>query len=126
MQTKILIGIISVFFTGTTVFAQQNTESTNAKKDIYVPGMTKEEKAEKAYQESLKQVEIKKSNIPADEKKDFAPVEISPVKINENVTPIEREQNDIKLLIVEPKEAVINRSEIEKVRVIESEKPDKK
>lgn len=85
MLTKILIGTLLVFFTGNTLFAQQKTENSNAKKDIYVPGMTKEEKAEKVYQESLKQEEIKKSNVPAVENKNVPQEENKKVNANKEI-----------------------------------------
>ena len=37
MQKKIFIGIISVMFTGGSLFAQQTNESTTVKQEIYVP-----------------------------------------------------------------------------------------
>lgn len=85
MLTKIFIGTILVFFTGKTLIAQQNTETSNSKKDIYVPGMTKEEKVEKVYQESLKQEEIKKSNVPAVENKNVPQEENKKVNANKEI-----------------------------------------
>lgn len=121
MLNKIFIGIISVLFTGGSLFAQQNTEATNAKKVVCVPVMTKELRADKINKERIKQAEMKKN--------DVSPVEKNAVinKENEiNPATIEESQSNDKLLKIESKEILLNKTETEKVILIESEKPDKK
>jgi len=129
MQNIIFIGIILVLFTGSKLFAQQNTVTTNAKKDIYVPGLTKEEKAEKMQQEYVKQEEMKKKVVPVVETKTVINNENTPATTNEktlNPVTIKKSLSDNKPVKVERKEVLINSSEIEKVRAIEIEKTDKK
>lgn len=107
-----------------TVFPNNKNEQISpAKKEIYVPEMTKEQMAEQINKERIKQAEMKKNEV--------LPVEKNADVINEDAPPVEKNvvimnesQSNVKLLKIESKEKLLNNTE--KVNLIKSEKPDKK
>ena len=98
-----------------------NNKVSPAKKDIYMPVMTKEQRVDRINKERSKQAEINKSGVPADEKNAAI---INTNEINSAV--IKELQPNVKLLKIESKEILLNNTEIEKVNLIESSKPGKK
>lgn len=68
MRKKIQILLLFIFISGGALFAQQNTPATPDEKKIYIPVMTKEQKADKIIQEKINQAVMKKNDLPDTEK----------------------------------------------------------
>lgn len=119
MKTSIFLVIILVFFTGR-LMAQQTTSNPKSNNEIYVPVLTKEQKAEKIKQERIKQAEIKKTEVIKTE--NTVNTKESSSVINSDTTKTSQPSNAA-FQMQTHKQAII-KTEIEKVKIDEIQKSE--
>jgi len=131
MIKRIILGIVLVLLTGSSLFAQKNLQTANSKEGIYVPEMTKEQKADQINKNRAKLAEIKKAETLTVEKNAITNQEnlVNPSTINENKmnsATIENTQTNVQVMQVAKKVLDPNKIEEKDRNINVNEKIEKK